>query len=215
MKKGVILLITIFFITTLSVLIMKHLKDSEEFIEEVSLEQSLTQIRVTSENIKEEIKKVVDEHSDNIDEIVEITSSGIPFDYGNVNAFITLDYFDSEDALCNINDINFSNVTEECEDVVRHISYEYDFIELRNKYSKINNQDRLDYFVKKYQQRTRDDRLDKVLDQLTYISSSNNEEDSKKLKCSYTISVNNNMANGYFIFKSNSKLSEDEALFLY
>jgi hypothetical protein len=218
MKKGVILLITIFFISSISILIYKHLEDSEKFIKEVSLDHTLTQLKTTSKNIKSEVIKLINEYADdedNIDKIVEITSSGIPFDYANIETTITLDRFVVGE--CNINDINSSqNIMDNCsEDVGNKILNHFEFIETLQKYRKLSNidtKDKFDYFIKDYKKSARDEEIDSIKEQFDYIKLS--DTNSTYLKCDYTISVNNTNASGWFIFKSTEKTPKKEQFLL-
>ena len=203
-KSGVVLLITLFFITSISILILHNLEDNEKFIEESKFETDMMQLKITSQNIENEVMSLVKKYSDNIDNIVEITSMGIPFDYGNIKLNLTLDYYTV--AQCNINDINFSVLlNEQCdENIIDNISYEYDFLELlkgyKKKYSKFTTQEQIDYFINDYKQQTRDEKIDTIKNDFAFLKL---DENKTILQCNYEILINSNTTKGMFIFDTN------------
>jgi hypothetical protein len=96
-KKGIVLLITIFFISAISILILQNIKDTEQLLDNSSYNSDLSQVQITIQNIKDEIPKFLTKNKANIDIILE-KASVIPFKYGNV------------DLVLNIEDINGSNL---------------------------------------------------------------------------------------------------------
>jgi len=56
-KKGIILLVTIFFITTISILILQNLQDTDMFLDELSYDKSSIQMQISIKNVKDEIPK--------------------------------------------------------------------------------------------------------------------------------------------------------------
>jgi len=206
-KKGVVLLITLFFITAISILILKNLDDSNQFIKEVSHDTALTQINITNKNVQDEVIKLVNKYKDNIDELLEIASAGIPFDYGNINLIIKLENYIEKD--CNLNDIkNLKDLDNKCESIsTDYISYPYDFIEVLNRYKPkegLKNQKQIEFVIDKYILSSRDDKIHMAKDNfgfLTIAQNQDNESISRYLKCSYDININNIKATSSFIFK--------------
>ena len=101
-----ILLITLFFISALSVLILKNLDDSEQFIKATALDNTLIQLKITSRNIEDQVRKLIKKYNNNIDDVVKITQNGIPMNLKGIDMLIKLEYYNDID--CNINDINKS-----------------------------------------------------------------------------------------------------------
>lgn len=200
-KKGIILLITLFFISAISVLILKNLGDSEKFISEVSFDTKLTQFKIVNENVQQEIIKILNENKDYIDDILK-EAQIIPLRYGNVNLLIELVELPTKE--CNINNIkNVQDIVTQCnQDVSYNIENQYKFVEDLNKIRKdtnITNQQQLDYFIEEYKTGANDDQIDNISDKFSYIST---DENATYLSCKYTILLDElSKANSYFIFK--------------
>ena len=164
-------------------------------------------INITNKNVQYEVIKLVDKYKDNIDELLEIASAGIPFDYGNINLIIKLENYIEKD--CNLNDIkNLKDLDNKCESIsTDYISYPYDFMQVVKKYKPKNgfeNQKQLEFVIDKYKLSSRDDKIDIVKDNfgfLTIAQNQDNESISRYLKCSYDININNIKATSSFIFK--------------
>jgi hypothetical protein len=200
-KQGVILLITLFFISALSVLILKNLDDSEQFINATALDNTLIQLKITSRNIEDQVRKLINKYSNNTDDVVKITQNGIPMNLKGIDMLIKLEYYNDID--CNINDINKStNIIDICgEEVNNNINYQYDFKEILGTFHHIDNQKQLDYFLNKYIEVTHDDTIGNITNRFGYF---NTDKGVHYLKCSYTIDMANTKAAGYFIFDTNS-----------
>ena len=205
-KKGIILLITLFFISAISVLILKNLGDSEKFISEVSFDTKLTQFKIVNENVQNEIIKILNENKDYIDDILE-KAQIIPLRYGNVNLLIELVELPAKE--CDINTIkNVSDIAQQCtNDVSYNIENQYKFVEDLNKIRKdtnITNQQQLNYFIEEYKTSVNDDQIDDISDKFGYISIDKN---ATYLSCKYTIVLDDiSKANSYFIFKLDSNI---------
>jgi type III secretory pathway component EscR len=207
-KSGIVLLITLFFIFSISILILKNLQDHEQFLNESSLETTLIQMQMSSENIQNEVKSLVKKYKENIDEIINITSNGIPFDYGNIRLNIILDIYDVN--RCDLNSIKFDQpFYEQCEqNIIDNISYQYDFIRLlkqyRNNYHKFSSQDQIDYFINDYKNKTKDENIDNIKNDFTFLKA---DENTTYLKCSYEMLLNSNTINGIFVFANDNNQS--------
>ncbi|PLY08327.1 MAG: hypothetical protein C0625_01710 [Arcobacter sp.] len=71
MKKGVVLLITIFFIAAFSLLILKNLDDTDIFIEKENYILNNTQVLIAIKNTKNEVSKLLVKHKNDIDKALE------------------------------------------------------------------------------------------------------------------------------------------------
>ena len=190
-KPAVVLLVTLFFITTISVLIMKNLDDSNQFIKEVSYDIVLTQLQITNENVRDQMKELIEnKEKDEIDKIIDITKDGVPFNYGNVKLVITLD--DDSKKSCNMSQLNsVEDFYAKCNQyTIENVGYDYDLIQQIKKYkggSTINTQAQVDFILDKYIQVTKDDRIDEVRDTFGYRDSNNTN--IRDLRCSYKVNV--------------------------
>jgi hypothetical protein len=210
MKKAVVMLITLFFVTSISLIIIKNLDDSNKFIEEIGLDPFLTQLNLTDTNFKDEIIELVSKNKENIDEVLEVTSLGIPFSYGDLNLTVILE--DANLPECSINDIKAAEQISDSncsEDIIESILYEYDFKELLNKYQIFVNQEQIDFFFKEYKQLTKDDTVDQIKDLITYIKPFNESSNNKYLRFRYSGLFQDKNISGEFIFDLESQGIED------
>ena len=202
-QKGIVLLITLFFITAISVIILKNLEDSEQFIKEVSLDEILIQNKITTQNVQKEIIKLINKYKDDdevLDGILDVTSLGVPFDYGNVGLTIVLEeYFISG---CNLNILNSKKpLYEQCDEyITNNILYEYDFLEKIKKYKPFNTKEQVEFFIDTYIQETKDDKIILVKDKFTFLKADVNES-SRYIKCSYDVGVLDSNSSVEFVFK--------------
>ncbi len=206
-KKGIVLLITLFFITAISMVILQNLEDSESFIKEVSLDDTLTQNKITTQNVQKEIIKLINKYKGDdeaINGILEVAVLGIPFNYGNIDLVIYLEeYFTNG---CNLNTINLkSPLNGQCEEyITNNILYEYDFLEKLKKYKPFNTKEQIRYFINQYIQDTRDDKISLVIDDFGYLKKDENET-ARYIKCNYDISIQDRNSTVEFIFKIGEK----------
>jgi len=202
-KPAVVLLITIFFIMSISALIFKNLDDSKKFIDEVSLDISLVQLNITKKNIEDEVIKLANKYKDNIDELLAISSSSLPFDYADIKTVITLDEYDFKE--CKINNIKSVQwLYDKCdENITENILYPYDFVEQLKKYKPLKTKEQIEYFLQEYQQETKDDKIHLIKDEFEYFNVS--DINSTYLKCDYSVDINGINTEGEFIFKLGSR----------
>ncbi|MEA3354790.1 MAG: hypothetical protein U9Q33_13340 [Campylobacterota bacterium] len=204
-RKAVVLLITLFFITAISLLILKNLEDSNSFIEETAMDTKLSQIKITHNNIKDEVINLANRYKSNTDEILEITSQGIPFKYGDISFDLTLDDHISGD--CYLNGIDQNNTLYDiCStDTINKIVYQYDFIKMLEQYKPFSSKDQLEYFLQKYKELTRDDRIDEVKDSFSFIKPLDENSTKRYLQCNYKAVIKDMKVKGEFIFEVETK----------
>ena len=89
MRKGIVLLITIFFISAISILILQNLKNTEEYLDTISFDTKLSQTQISMDNIQDEIPKFFKKNKDNIDQILENTAI-LPLSFGDINVLLNI-----------------------------------------------------------------------------------------------------------------------------
>lgn len=88
MKKSIVLLISLFFISALSILILKNLSDTEQYINEQNHKLIKTQLLALVKNIQLEAKK----NSENLSKVIDKT---IPFEVEKgINIVFTLNNYE-------------------------------------------------------------------------------------------------------------------------
>lgn len=216
MKKAVVMLITLFFILSITLIIIKNLDDSNEFIKEINVDKYFTQLKVTDQNFKDEIFELIKKHKDNIDDILEVTSLGIPFNYGDLNLTVVLQEYTVPE--CYLNDIKKEQTLYDiCNaETVDQIMFQYDFRELLDQYKPLNSQDQIDYFISEYKQLTKDDQIDEIVNSIGYIkplsASDSNSTDNRYLEFTYSGKVQDSNITGKFIFDLNNLKIKDSSL---
>ena len=196
-RKGVILLSTLFFIFSISILILENLKDSEKFSNEVFYDIQLAQLKITKENVQSEVISTLNKNRNYIYEILEKVNM-IPLTFGEIKVVINLE--NVEKKRCNINEIKIEeDIFTKCGEVIsNNISSHYKFVEELNKLN-ISTSQQLKYFIKNYKESVNDEQIDLIKDHFDYRTFDKN---SIYVKCSYDINVENNIkGDGSFIFK--------------
>jgi type III secretory pathway component EscR len=215
MKKGVVLLITLFFIMIILAIIAKNLEDTDEFMDEVGVNSSLSQLNITINNVNTQIMKIIKKIDENghLDDVLSVIET-IPLSYGNVKVLINLEEYSNEGNY-NLNDVNLSQNLDSL--FVENVLYQYDFFEVylknyRKEYGKFTNLKQVNYFLNEYQKETRDDMIHNIKDNFTYVT---NDSNSTYLNCNYTVDINNIKSDVNMIFTADGKIADLDISFKY
>jgi len=204
-KKSIILLITLFFIITISTIILKNIEDTEKFLDNIARDDSLSQMQITINNIKDEVSKFLRKNKDDIDDILQY-SSFVPFKIKNID--IVLKITDYKASPLPINELNGSVILQPI--FLENINYQYDFLELVNKnkkkYGNYINNAQIKQTIDDYIKLTKDRNILKIEDKFTYL---NNTAKIRLIKCDYEIKINNLNCKASLIFDLNSSLVKD------
>jgi len=204
-KKGIVLLLTLFFISAISVLILQNLDDSESFIKEITYDTQLIQLKITQKNIENELITLINKNKENIIKTLDKGDeiSFLPLSFKNIDVFIGLsEYFDNQ---CNLNKIeNENDLRILCDDGDVFVSIVDMSTFLRNlkEYSPITSEQQLLYVIEQYEKKSRDDSLRLMRDRFSYLTTDENE---RYLQCDFEIRlVDGITSTGQFIFKIGS-----------
>lgn len=95
MKKSIVLLISLFFISALSFLIIKNLEDTNNFIEEKNHKINRVQLLTSIKNMQVEISKIFKNNTKDIDNIIlELNSEYIPINIKDISILFTIVKYD-------------------------------------------------------------------------------------------------------------------------
>jgi hypothetical protein len=195
-KKSIVLLITLFFISAISILILQNLKDTQQFLDNISSDNSLSQLQITVENVTTEIPRFLNKNKEDIDDILKY-SSVVPFKFANVDILLNIKEYKIPEY--NINDLDTVEV-----------NYQYDFLELvaRNKeaYGKYTNQKQIQHTIDEYIKTTKDNEILDIKDKFTFIKDTNG---SKLIKCDYTVKIDSLTCRSSLIFDLNNLSIKD------
>ncbi len=207
MKKSIVLLITLFFISAISILILQNLKDTDDYLNTLTFDASLSQTQITMDNMMDEIPKYLKANIDNIDIILE-NSSAVPLNFENID--IVLNISEYEFAQFNINNLTQEQITSE--DFVNNINYRYDFLEIVKsnklllKDKKYISQAQIQQTIREYVEETKDIDILNIKDDFTFLEDINN---SRLIECNYILNANNTASEVSFIFDLNSTKIKD------
>ncbi len=197
-KKGIILLITIFFITSITALYIKNLGDSDRLIKNSQNIYHMNYIIKIVEDVTGVITSLNKTHDlydgTNLEDNLAKLPSPLPLEYGNIRVDISLESFTSQ---CNINDMYDDNdtINATCKDTLALYGVNFDnfynstnniFINDLNKSIENNKQKDyiIDAFFKNYQYLEVDSNT--IKENIHYLGDGNN---SKALKCDYIINL--------------------------
>ena len=209
-KKAIVLLITLMFITSISVLILKNLKDSEKFFNVIGTDMSLTQTQITVENVNEEIMKFFKKKKDeDMKDLLSKIPEDIPFVLNdNITILLSL----SEYIVENTHKINDINSTYQNDEFYGNIDYPNIFFEIlkdkkktlskneTNSTRSISNNQQINSIINEYITKTRDTRILQIKDNFTYINIPEDTNDTY-ISCKYDISINNINSSVDMVFK--------------
>ncbi len=211
-KKSIVLLITLFFISAISVLILQNLKDTEDFLDEISSQSSLSQVQITINNINTEIPKYLKSNSDNIDDILA-NAKAVPLQFGNVDILLSIEEYILPQFY--INNLTDDMMAED--DFMNNINYQYDFLEIvkknNKKKDKYKNNNQIQHTIQEYIKLTKDSDILNIKDEFTYIKE---DENITLIQCDYSLSIDDKNCSVSFIFDlGTSKIKEFNILNIF
>lgn len=195
-KKGVVLFVTILFILAVSVLIVKNLEITDQFIDISAKNSNIKQLEISIKDINREIIKLFkNKQSSILDDFPPV----IPFDYGNISVELALKPYDLK--LYKLDE----NLTKNAD---QYLSSTIDVKILSDiiKGKKIVNQRQVDTAIEEYITKTNDKDILDIEDQLVYFSlpEVNGTNSKEYISCQYDIDIDGLKANVDMVFVANS-----------
>ena len=175
MKKGVVLLITLFFISTISLLVLKNLDDTDKFLVEQNYVLNNTQVLISIKNTKDEVSKLLKKYKDEVDKILAEGLIVLPINLEGLNIIISFDIYDR----VNINDIKKeSSTTVKDLFISYNISNYNDFESIyKEKLSKSNQKvqtnKQLDDIISTFIKKVENKKIEEIRDYLGFIDAEN------------------------------------------
>jgi len=204
-KKAIVLLITLMFITSISVLILQNLKDSEKFFKVIGTNMSLTQTQITVQNVNYEIRKFFkNKNSEDIQEILSMIPEEIPFILNeNIMIMVSLSEYVQEV----VHDVNKIDDTYQNDQFNENLDYPNIFFEILKekktilKNNKISNNKQVSSIIDEYISKTRDKRILNIKDNFTFFTIPS-DTNATYISCKYDININNINSTVNMIFKA-------------
>ncbi len=209
MKKSIILLSTLFFISTISILILDNMNNTNSLLEESNADFINTQAMLSINNYKNEIGKLLIKHKSIVEEKLPLS---IPLNIKNISALISLKKYDR------IYDINtiISNKEENNKDIkeffsIHNIDYDSFAYFLKNymnsmyKVNKINSFKQIDKIIEEYKKSVDNNDIETIKDSLGFIK---HTKKSNLIFCNLDLKIANKTFASEFIYDLNT-IKED------
>jgi len=192
MKKSIVLLITMLFISAISLLVMDNLKDSDKFITNSQNSANFTQTNISIKNINDvlikQINKVNDDELDELFSYVELLNSK---SIGNVYISNLSPEILDISSFYNIKQ-DYTNTSDIY--LIENIDYRYDLYSI-SKDKNITNKRQLEYVVNEYINLTKDEKILNVLNSDKFLANYDKYKEGNSsrtfISCNYDIQVNN------------------------
>ena len=199
MKKSIVLLISLLFISAISLLILDNLKDSEKYIAISQNNSNLTQTNISILNLNTELKKLLNKINKNdLNEVFDKLQFIPPF--GNVvisnikfNQYNLEKQYDIQKNYNSTLDIN----------IIENVSYRYDLYKL-GKNKVILNNIQVDNIIDEYINLTSDNKILNIKDKFTFKLKDYNSSKTY-ISYNYDLQINNINSHIDVIFEHKTK----------
>lgn len=168
MKKGAILLMTLFFIVSISILILKNLSDTNSYLIEQNSKFTKTEILYYTNNLKDEVLKVL-KNIEQREDLYKYLGITFPFNIKDANISIRLEEYDKYDInlLKSKDEKNYLYLSEFLKQ--NGIYNIYTIQEILNEQNSIKNRKQLNYIFKKFNQESYSNDIQKVENYIGFI----------------------------------------------
>jgi len=197
------------FITAISVLILKNLKDSEKFFNVIGTNIDLVQTQITITNVNEEIMSFFkDKKDEDISSFLEQIPENIPFIISNnIKVIITIQEYKND----NLHYLNNMTSGYSKNNFLLNIDYAnvfFDIVEEKKKIlsknksnlNLISSKQQITSIIDEYIAKTRDTRILNIKDNFTHFPIPEDSNDTF-ISCKYDININNINSSVDMVFK--------------
>ncbi|MGA1933230.1 hypothetical protein ACH5BF_11045 [Arcobacter sp. YIC-464] len=205
MKKSIVLLVSLLFITAISTLILKNLDDTNEYISEQNYKLNQSQLLMMINNAKNEASKFIEKYPDDLKAL-----ENIPFTLKDVELQLSLIEYDKYDLnLLRENDIEkYKSIQEffwdNSVDGFENLQY------LLKGSEPISNSKQLDDIITTFIKQIYSDDILKIKDSLGFIKA---PDDSKLYELKIRVNYLKQMAKAYYILDKDGKVKYFELSF--
>tara|TARA_B100001063_G_scaffold246908_1_gene288448 strand:- start:8796 stop:9470 length:675 start_codon:yes stop_codon:yes gene_type:complete len=223
MKQSIVLLISLFFISSLSILIIKNLEDTNFFLEEKNFKLNRAQIITSLNNIQIEISEILKNNKDYVDDIIpELNFEYIPIKIKNILISFTVTKYDKVNInlLSSKNSMDYEEVTNLFSDyqisdfdtfryVYKTIEDEYKNNNIKSK-TFVKNNKQIDAIMDIFQKQTYNNEILNIKDKLGFIKKNENE---KLYELFVKVNYLNDFAKAYYILNEEGVVKYFESSF--
>lgn len=174
MKKSIVLLISLFFITAITALVIKNLDDTQNYVELQNSKINKVQILSLSKNVQEQVSEIISKNSEHIDEIISSQLVDyFPLKIEDIDLKFKIAVYDKID----INKLS-SNDEAQRNEVVTFLNdnnvFNTDNLRYLLKDNKINSNKQLDDIIKTFIKETYDNKILEIRDLIGFKSLDSN-----------------------------------------
>ena len=204
MKKSIVLLITLFFIMAISVLVLKNLNETEEFLKNDNYITNNTQILLAVKNTQKEVSKLLVKYKNDVDEALEndIFETSIPINIEELQINFKIQNY----ARVNINQIKVkdSKIVEKI--FVENDLYDYSLFEqvykqkISGESQKVETSKQLDDIIYTFIKQYNNEKINEIKEYLGFFDQQNLYE------LYIDVSFFNSTAIAYYILNKDGKV---------
>lgn len=221
MKKSIVLLISLFFISALSILIIKSLEDTNLFLKEKNHKINRIQVLTSIKNIQMEISKIFKNNSEDIDDIIaELNSEYIPINVKDTLISFTIVSYDKVNInlLSNKDSEKYKEINSLFTDynISDFDTFRYVYKTFENEYknsesiSFVNNNKQINDIIKKVIKETYNDKVLTIKNKLGFLEK---ENDEKLYELFVKVNYLDNFAKAYYILNEKGVIKYFESSF--
>ena len=209
MKKSIVLLISLLFITAISALILKNLEDTDIYVQEQNSKINKTQSMMLIKNVQNEISSLLAKNKENVESIIEAQQdSYYPLNIKNIDILFRLGVYDK----VNLNDLNNSDkgIKQSTIDRLNDLEvFNIDNLAYLLRANKIESNKQLDNILTSFIKDTYDDKILEVKEFLGFLSNKEGQLYELFIKLDYLKDI----TNAYYILDKEGQVKYFELSF--
>jgi hypothetical protein len=209
MKKSIVLLISLLFITAISALILKNLEDTDIYVQEQNSKINKTQSMMLIKNVQNEISSLLAKNKENVESIIEAQQdSYYPLNIENIEILFRLGVYDK----VNLNDLVSENKTIKQSTIDRLNDLEVfniDNLAYLLRGNKIESNKQLDNILTSFIKDTYDDKILEVKEFLGFLGTNEGQLYELFIKLDYLKDI----TNAYYILDKEGQVKYFELSF--
>lgn len=209
MKKSIVLLVSLLFITAISALILKNLDDTNAYMKEQNHKLNKAQLMMIINNAQIEASKVIKKYSDDIPSLEDV-----PFSIKEVDILLSLSLYDKYDI--NVYDDKTKKIDNKKYEKLQKFFWDNsvdgfeNFVYLLKGNQNIKNSKQLDDIITTVIKQTYSNKILEIKDELGFISTDSN---SKLYELNLKVKYLKNMAKAYYILDKDGEVKYFELSF--
>lgn len=176
MKKSIVLIITLLFVSAISALVYQTLEDTNSYMKQQNYKLNKTQLLVSVKNVQEEISRVFLKNEDAVENIVENASVFIPLKVKDIDVLFKLKEYEKLDInLLSKKDEKDYKVLEDLfldNDINDFDSFNFIF---KNENKSIWNMAQRDDIIKKFINETLNSKIENIKNKIGFLSKTSEE----------------------------------------